>query len=678
MPRAKQLPASKDAPSKPNLVFQEGIRLQNEQKFEEALKVFLKLAQHHPNESSIYNRLGQVTFALGKFADAAQHFTNSLKHKPKQSDIWASLGVVYRRLKTYDQARYCQEQAIAHNPGNAVAYNNLGILLHEAFHLHDDAVQSYDQALSLDPNLADAYYNKGNLYKDQNNFKVAIECYLNAIKLNPRFGNACLNLAICYGVQKNYPASLKYYKQAIHLGVNSRYVYGQYTYTRLQVCDWPGLEEDLAKVTDEINAGNPVIAPFQTHTLFNDPALLQRAAETFAKIEYPVPPDVTPAQTHPAHQRIRVAYVSSDYWNHPVSHLILGLFQAHDRNRFEVIALSVGNPAKDEWHERIKQNCDRFIDVSALSDREIAETARRLEVDIAIDLNGYTEYRRTGAFAHRLAPVQMSYIGFLGTMGTPFMDYLVADSIIIPDHYRRFYHEKIISLPSFQSNSPLPFNVVADVNRAMYGLPEPSFVYCSFNNNYKITPQVFASWMRILSRVPHSVLWLYVNNPDAQKNLHQAAESHGVAASRIIFCDKAPYAEHLARQPLANLFLDSLPYNAGATASNALRVGLPVLTRVGHAFAARMGASLLTTVGLPELITTTHEAYEDLAVRLGKDPVLMASIRKKLQTNLATTALFNHEAFARSIETAYIAAHQRACAGEPPVHLRVQGAPAPT
>ena len=365
-------------------------------------------------------------------------------------------------------------------------------------------------------------------------------------------------------------------------------------------------------------------------------------------------------------------YFSTDYRNHPVAHLMLGLFAAHDRSRFEVIAFSLGNPIKDKWHQRVKDSVDQFIEIQDMSDKEVAELARTMEIDIAVDLNGFTENCRAGIFAQRAAPVQVSYIGYLGTMGAPYIDYLVTDQTIVPAEARPFYNEKMIYLPSYQINDPTLQPSGRPMTRAEFGLPDDAFVFCAFNNNFKITPRVFERWMRILNRVPQGVLWLFVSNEKAQEYLRAFAADHGVDPSRLIFASKIPLEDHLARQRLGDLFLDTLPYNAGATASNALRVGLPVLTLTGKSFAGRMGSSLLKAVGLPELVTATEQEYEDKAVLLAQNPALMQSIREKLAANLPGSALFDNQTFARHIETAFQTIHNRACQGLPPIHVKVQ------
>jgi protein O-GlcNAc transferase len=665
--------SSPEALALANVRLQDGIRLLSNGKASEALVVFTGLLKHFPREHALHNRLGQATFALGDFESTAKHFEDALSCNPQRADTYANLGVVYRRLGRFEEALACQNKAIQIKPDYAEAYNNLGLVLHEGLQQPEAALEAYEKALTLNPKQHDAHLNMGNVYMRRRDFNKAVSCYEQAVSLKPDYGLAFANMAISLGGLKNYPKAVKNYQRAVDLGVQIKFLRGHYIYTKLHVGDWDGFDGLISDLSQDILAGKPVCAPFAALALIDDPQTQQKAIETFVGIEFPPKSALPPPTIHPEHARIKVGYFSTDYWNHPVAHLMLGLFAAHDRNRFEVIAFSLGTPVKDKWHQRVKETCDQFIEIKDLSDKEVAELARSMEIDIAVDLNGFTEHCRAGIFAQRAAPVQVSYIGYLGTMAAPYIDYLVTDETIVPPEARPFYNEKMIYLPSYQINDPHQHPSDRPMTRAEFGLPDDAFVFCAFNNNYKITPAVFEIWLRVLNRVPNGVLWLYVSNEQAQDNLRAVATQHGVSPDRLIFAQKILLEDHLARQRLGDLFLDTLPYNAGATASNALRVGLPVLTRTGKSFAGRMGSSLLRAVGLPELITATAQEYEDKAVELAKNPTLMQSIRQKLATNLPTSALFDNQTFARHIETAFTTIHQRVCQNLPTMHVKVQG-----
>jgi predicted O-linked N-acetylglucosamine transferase (SPINDLY family) len=386
------------------------------------------------------------------------------------------------------------------------------------------------------------------------------------------------------------------------------------------------------------------------------------------------PPDssLPPIPRGPRKDRIRIGYFSPDFREHPVAFLTAELFESHDRSAFDVTAFSLGPNVDDPMSRRLKAAFERFVDVRGRSCRDVALLARELELDIAVDLCGFTEGCRPAIFAMRAAPLQVSYIGYLGTMAAPYVDYLIADSVLIPPDCRQFYSERLIYLPSYQANDSQRRSGVC--NRDAHGLPPSAFVFCCFNNPYKITPATFSGWMRILARVPDSVLFLYAANAAVVTNLRREAATRGVDPQRLIFGNSLPRPEYLARYGVADLFLDTLPYNAGTTASDALWAGLPVLTCAGETFAGRMAASLLTSAGIPELIASTQEQYEALAVELARDRNRLAEIKERVTAGKLRAPLFDIRQFTRNLESAYREIHERYRAGLPPgdVEVRMQ------
>jgi protein O-GlcNAc transferase len=372
------------------------------------------------------------------------------------------------------------------------------------------------------------------------------------------------------------------------------------------------------------------------------------------------------------HDRIRIAYVSSDFRSHATSYLIAGMIESHSREKFDVTGIALQPEDPSEIGQRMKRAFGQFIDVSGRTDEETARLIRELEIDIAIDLNGHTRNGRAAIFAHRAAPLQVNYLGFPGTMGADYIDYLIADHTLIPTSSQPYYEEKIIYLPnSYQANDrtrPISSKVFT---RADCKLPEDRFVFCCFNGAFKILPDVFDRWMRILSQVNGSVLWLLDDNETAASNLKKEAVKRGISAERLVFAARTSLADHLARHRLADLFLDTLPCNAHTTASDALWAGLPVLTQIGESFAGRVAASLLNAIGLPELITTTPKAYEELAVELAANPERLSAIKSRLASNRLTTPLFDIQRFTRHIEAAYTAIYERHQANLPPDNIDV-------
>ena len=410
----------------------------------------------------------------------------------------------------------------------------------------------------------------------------------------------------------------------------------------------------------------------------DDPALQLRCAQAYTAAKYP--PAATPLcsgqpYTHP---RLRLAYVSADFCEHALSYLLAGVFEAHDRARFEVwgIALKLGDGSA--MATRVAAAFEHFVDASALSDNEVARLLREQEIDIAVDLTGHTQDARTAIFAAQPAPVQVNYLGYPGSMGAAYIDYIIADDFVIPEAARPHYAEQVVHLPDcFQGNDDQRVINAQPQTRAAHGLPEKSFIFCAFNNTYKLTPEFFDIWMRLLAAVPDSVLWLASGDASVQRNLRAEAEGRGIAPERLVFSPRIRYAEHLARLQLADLFLDTLPFNAGTTASDALRAGVPVLTCAGRAFSARMAGSLLRALGLPELITGSLAAYEARALELAANPAALSELRARLASNRTTHPLFDTRRFTRHLEQAYLAMQQRVDAGLPPDHLVISGDPSP-
>ena len=410
--------------------------------------------------------------------------------------------------------------------------------------------------------------------------------------------------------------------------------------------------------------------PFPLLAITNSPELQRKATEIYALATYPLDNALPEIAKRPRHNKIRIGYFSADFRPHPVSYLIAGLIETHDRDRFDVVGVSLHPEHPSELGQRIKRAFNKFIDVSRMSDQAVVQLMRKLEVDIAIDLMGYTSGNRANIFAQGAAPVQVNYMGFPGTMGAEYIHYIIADKIIIPVEDAQFFSEKIVQMPVRYRSKPCD-SAQRTPTRAEVGLPDSAFVFCCFNNNYKITPEVFDCWMKILKEVAGSVLWLVEDNAKAARNLRKEAEIRGVHPERLVFAKRTSLPDHLARHRLADLFLDTLPYNAHTTASDALWVGLPVLTRIGETFAGRVAASLLNAIGLTELITSTPQAYEALAIELASNPEKLAAIKRKLATNRLTTPLFDTQLFTRHIEAAYIAMYERYQADLPPDHIYV-------
>lgn len=641
--------------------------LREMQRFDEALACFDQALAITPDSALAHNNRGNVLQEMKQFSEALISYDKALAICPNYADAYNNVGNVLQEMRRFDEALACYETTLAITPNSAVAYNNRGNVLQEMKQL-DAALASYDKALTIKPNYAEAHNNRGNVLQDLRRPGEALTSYLQALAIHPQSASTHKNCGNLLQDLNRLEDALDCYEKALAIKPDYDFLLGECLYTKLKLCQWNNLEADIDKLADLITNHQKASSPLITQALIDSAELQKTCSEIYSGERDVENAQLKSVQKYPTHEKIRIAYFSSDFGDHPVSHLLAGLFETHDRRKFEIIGLSLLSRS-DPWRDRVASAFDQFINVESKSDIEIISLARSMEIDIAIDLNGFTKYARTGIFAGRVAPVQVSYIGFLGSMGNPNIDYLIADRHIIPEEYRRFYTEKIVYLPVYQCNDNKRSISDKAFTRQKAGLPEKGFVFCSFNNNYKITPGVFASWIRILKQVPDSVLWLYASNETARHNLKRTATELGLEEHRVIFASHLPFAEHLSRQGLADLFLDTHPYNAGATASNALRVGLPVLTRQGNSFASRIGISLLSAIGMPELIAQTVEQYETLAVRLATDHDYFDHIKQKLTAKLKTSPLFNTEQFSRNIESAYLSMYETCRKNLPPAHI---------
>ena len=636
-----------------------------------ALASYDKAIALAPDYALAHNNRGNALKDLKRLDEALTSFDRATALNPNYAEAYSNRGNALRELKRLDEALACHERAIALMPQFAEAYNNRGTVL-AALKRLPEALASYDKAIALAPDYAEAYNNRGSALAELKLLDEAVASHDRAISLNPRFAEAYNNRAIALSELKRFDEALASYQQAAALKPDYEFLAGSLLYTKMQLCDWRGLESDASALTRTIEDGGKASLPFPMCAISSSPRALRTVAETWTTAKFPRSDALPHIDKRARRDRIRIGYFSADFHQHPTSVLMAGLFEHHDRSGFEIISFSYGPDTADAIRQRIQASSDKFVDVRSRSDREVAELARELEIDIAVDLKGYTQDARTGIFAMRAAPIQVNYLGYPGTMGADYIDYLIADATLIPQSQQANYVEKILYLPnSYQVNDSK--RVIGDKipARADMGLPQTAFVFCCFNNNYKITPDVFDGWMRILKGVGGSVLWLLQGNAAVGTNLRNEAASRGVDPERLVFAERMPLPDHLARHRLADLFLDTLPYTAHTTASDALWAGLPVLTRIGETFAGRVAASLLNAIGLPELIASTPEAYEALAIDLATHPGKLADIRRKLDANRLMTPLFDTELFARHIEAGYVAMYERYHAGRVPDHIYI-------
>lgn len=542
-------------------------------------------------------------------------------------------------------------RVVARAPGFAPGRNALGLTL-AGLGRTSEALASYEAASRADPSFAPPYINKATLLRDLGDPEAALANLDKALALQPDEPAGHGNRGSLLTEMGRPVEAIASFDRALALNPAYPYAPGLRLINKAYICDWSGIQAELADLAANIQRGAPVAPPWTLLALIDSPALQRKAAEAWEAAKFPESQTLGPIAKYPRHERIRIGYYCADFHRHPTGHLIAGLFERHHRGAFEITAFSLRPVRDDDMHKRIVAGVDRFIDVRDRSDKDIAALSRELEIDIAVDLNGLISNNRMGIFTHRAAPVQVSYLAYPGTTGAPCMDYILADATVIPDP--AFYTERVVALPDcYQVNDATRHVADRRFTRGELGLPETGFVFCCFNNNFKITPRMFDIWMRILRVVDGSVLWLIEDNALAAANLRREAARRGIDANRLVFAPRMPQEEHLARQAAADLFLDTLPYNAHTTCSDALWVGLPLITCPGQSFAARVAASLLRAMDLPELVTPSLADYEALAIGLAKDRERLAAIRRKVALHRETSPLFDLARFTANIEAAY-------------------------
>ncbi len=637
--------------------------------YQRAADLIAKAISINPNNATFYYNRGLVLHNLKQFDVALVSYDHAIRIQPNNHDAYCNRGNVLRELKRLDASIASYDHAIHIEPNDAKLHYNRGLTLEELKQL-DEALASYDHAIRIRPDYADAHNNRGLVLQQLKKLDEAVASYDRAIGIKPDLAEAYNNRGNALKELKKFDEALASYDRAIGIKPDYEWLLGNLLHTRMQLCDWSSVESNLAELIRGINSGAKYSPSFPLLTLTSSLSVQRKAAETWVDSEHPLNSALGAIPKSPRRHKIRIGYYSADFREHPVSILMAGLFELHNRSKFELIAFSFGPNTKDEMWQRVSKAFDQFVDVRLQSDRAVAQLSRELGIDIAVDLGGHTQHSRTEIFSYRAAPIQLGYLGYPGTTGANYIDYLVADRVVIPEASQQHYSEKIVCLPdSYMSNDRRRVISERVFTREELGLPVTGFVFCCFNNSYKITSSVFNAWVRILNATEGSVLWLREINQKATMNLYKEAMNRGLDPKRLVFAKAMEMPEHLARHRVADLFLDTLPFNAHTTASDALWAGLPVLTRLGESFASRVAASLLNAIRLPELITQTQEDYEALAIKLGNNPAKLQAIKDKLEANRLTTPLFDTALFTRNIEDAYTQMYERYQTGLPPTHI---------
>jgi protein O-GlcNAc transferase len=615
------------------------------------------------NADAWHNR-GTVLSRLGRLNEALESYQMALKLKPDLADAWRNRGSTLQELKKSEEALASYDKALAVAPHHLEALKSRGALLN-LLQRHAQAAADFDRAISIRPDDVAAWQGRGCALARLNHEQEALTSFNKVLQLHPQDLLSLYNRAMIYSRLNQHEEAARDLEALLSVDPDFPFANGLLVHARLHVCDWRGLDEKREAIATALHEGRRIIHPFCHLAISNSLDDQLQCARILVRDSYPPAPTPLYRGEHYGHDRLRIAYLSADFYEHATPFLMAAVFEHHDRQRFETFGISFGPNDKSEMRARLEKAFMYFFDLRQADDVEIAASLRKFEIDIAIDLKGYTGGARPGILAYRPAPVQAAYLGYPGTSAAEYIDYLIADRIVIPEGHRNFYSERIVYLPDvYQCNDVQRRIAARRFVRADQNLPENAFVFCCFNGNHKILPETFGIWMSILQTVENGVLWLLQEHSSATVNLRREAKARGVDPDRLIFAKRMPSHDHLARLKLADLVLDTLPYGAHTTASDALWAGVPVLTRIGETFAGRVATSLLNAIGLPELIASSAEQYLLLATQLAQNAALLAGIRTALAKNRETMPLFDTPRITRNLEAAYVEMWNRHLLGE--------------
>jgi len=613
---------------------------------------------------------GLNEFERVDYIAAEKSFIDSLKLAPNRLSTLTNLIATLLKLNKFTEANYYLEHSLNLYPNDEVLHLNQGLFNLKQRKLNY-AITSFDTAIRINPRYAEAFNNKGFICDRLNELSQALQCFTSAIEIDENYIEAYYNRGNLYLKIRKYELAMHDFEKCIVINPNYEDLIASYLATKMQICDWDGVDKFLEIIKNNIIKYKAITSPFRILSIVDSPELHKEAAIIYAESEIPEDNSLGNFILPARNKKIKVGYYSADFHNHATSYLMVEIFELHDKNNFEIVAFSFGPNTNDTMRIRVSNSFDHFYDVSNMSDYEIAKFSRNIGIDIAVDLKGYTEGQRAGIFAKKCAPIQINYLGYPGTMGSNLYDYIIADKKIIPENQIKNYIEKIVFLPdSYQPNDSKKVISARKFSKKELGLPENSFVYCCFNNTYKILPEIFNIWMKILLDVPNSVLWLINDNHISVDNLRKNAIKKNINPERLIFADRIPLDEHLARHKFADLFLDTFPYNAHTTTSDALWACLPVLTISGKSFASRVSASLLTTSGLNNFVTTSYVEYEEKAINLASNQRTLSEARKTLSNQL-DNPLFDSKLYTINLEKGYYEIYNNYLLGFKSKHIYV-------
>ena len=618
-----------------------------------ALHKLEDLISNHPNDAEIAYLIGKTLHGLNRLQEASDQFLIAIKSNPNLIEAYSDYGNLLCDLKLYEEAITYYTHVLNIQP------ENYGVLLNKGTALNglkkfEDALMCYDIIISKIPTFAEAWLNKGKTLHELKLYSEAILHNKEAIKFKPKLSDAWFNIGSSFLELDDFENAVLYFEKTLELNSDMQYILGDTLYAKMKLCDWTSFKKMQSSITSKIIEFKNIVRPFPLLYLIDNPELQLISNKNFILNESTKSTSNNKFINRNKNDRIRVAYLSPDFRNHPVSYLIAEVLESHDDAMFETYGIYFGPPTTDAMHTRINRAFHHYIDVSSLTESQICEKLIFLNIDIAIDLAGNTKYSRGDIFKERCAPIQVNYLGYPGTSGADYIDYIIADKTVIPKELVKYYCETPVFMPHcFQANDSKRKISDLPVSKEMFGLPNDKFIFCCFNSNHKFNPIIFDVWSRILKSSINSILWLFAESNKSKNNIIKEMIARGVKVDRLFFAEKLEYSKHLARYSLADLFLDTLPFNGGTTSSDALWAGLPVLTQTGNSFAGRMSTSLLKAIQVSELICNSEDEYIAKAIHFSSNPYLISSIKQSIAIRKKSSPIFDGVLFCRHLELAY-------------------------
>ena len=628
------------------------LKLHKNNEIKKALKIYLELLNDQKDDSKLLYLIGTAYIQINQFELAIEFLKKSISIDKNNLGTLNNLGGALQELNKFEDAIIIYEKLLQVKPDHLQAQNNIAICLSN-LKKFDDSIKIYNNLITNNPNDYVAYNNLGNVFKEMNNDENAIKSYLKAIELKSDYFFSYKNLADVYKKNNRLKESLNLYNSVNKIRPGYKDIIFNIIQTKMAMCEWSDYEKFIQEIIQNVNS-EKLTNPFTVLTLIDDLEIQKKSSEIYVKDKFFHLNKISKNKNRNKNLKHKIGYFSADFKDHATLHLILDVFKNHDNSKFDFYAFSFGPEKGDKWNTEVKKYFKDFIDIKNMSDLTVSKLSQEIGIDIAIDLKGFTQDSRPGIFFNRSAPIQINYLGYPGTMGADFIDYILADEIIIPKNNQIKFTEKVIYLKNcYQPNMDKRETSSKKFRKSEFELPDDAFVFCNFNSNYKITPDIFDLWMNILKKVPDSVFWILVSNLHAKENLQLEAKKRGIDENRIIFADKIPIQEHFKRIELADLFLDTFPCSSHTTASDTIRMGLPIITMAGESFVSRVAASILNQVNLKELIVENKEDYQNLAIDLANNKSKLENIKNNLKRSLKNTSLYNSKEFTKNLEDIY-------------------------